>query len=214
VTAPLSWNDIRANAQRFAAEWRGEKSERAEAQTFWNEFFEVFGVKRRRVAVFERAVQRLKYGDRAPHGRIDVLWPGVLLAEHKSAGADLDAAFTQAGDYFAGLADAELPHYVVVSDFARIRLYDLDDHARPLEFKLAELPRKIHLFGFVSGYRKQCASRTRSTSMPSPVWANCTTCSSATATAATRWKSFWCDCSFASLPTTPASSSPRTAFAT
>jgi hypothetical protein len=155
VTAPLSWNDIRANAQRFAAEWRGEKSERAEAQTFWNEFFEVFGVKRRRVAVFERAVQRLKYGDRAPHGRIDVLWPGVLLAEHKSAGADLDAAFTQAGDYFAGLADAELPHYVVVSDFARIRLYDLDDHARPLEFKLAELPRKIHLFGFVSGYRKQ-----------------------------------------------------------
>lgn len=74
---PLALNDIRANAQRFAAEWRGEKSERAEAQTFWNEFFEVFGLKRRRVAVFERSVARLKYGA----GRIDVFWPGVQLAE-------------------------------------------------------------------------------------------------------------------------------------
>jgi len=148
---PLALNDIRANAQRFAAEWRGEKSERAEAQSFWNEFFEVFGLKRRRVAVFERGVARLKYGA----GRIDVFWPGVMLAEHKSAGADLDAAFTQASDYFAGLSDAELPQYVVVSDFQRIRLYDLDDHARPQEFKLAELPHKIHLFGFISGYRKQ-----------------------------------------------------------
>ncbi|MFN7572113.1 MAG: DNA methyltransferase [Betaproteobacteria bacterium] len=148
---PLALNDIRANAQRFAAEWRGEKSERAEAQSFWNEFFEVFGLKRRRVAVFERGVARLKYGA----GRIDVFWPGVMLAEHKSAGADLDAAFTQASDYFAGLADAELPQYVVVSDFQRIRVYDLDDHARPQEFKLAELPRRIHLFGFISGYRKQ-----------------------------------------------------------
>ncbi len=55
---PLSWNDIRANAQRFAHEWQHERSERAEAQSFWNEFFEVFGVRRRRVAVFERAVAR------------------------------------------------------------------------------------------------------------------------------------------------------------
>ena len=51
---PLTWTEIRANAQRFAHDWAGASSERAEAQTFWNEFFAVFGVQRRRVAVYER----------------------------------------------------------------------------------------------------------------------------------------------------------------
>lgn len=40
---PPSWSDIRANAQRFARDWAEATSERAEAQTFWNEFFAVFG---------------------------------------------------------------------------------------------------------------------------------------------------------------------------
>lgn len=82
---PLLWSDIRANAQRFAKEWSDATSERAEAQSFWNAFFAVFGVQRRRVAVYEKTVSRLKRGGL---GRIDVFWPGLLLAEHKSAGAD------------------------------------------------------------------------------------------------------------------------------
>ena len=44
---PISWNEIRHNAIRFSRQWAGAKSERAEKQTFWNEFFEVFGLKRR-----------------------------------------------------------------------------------------------------------------------------------------------------------------------
>ena len=40
---PISWNEIRQNAIRFARDWSGA-SENAEKQTFWNEFFEVFGV--------------------------------------------------------------------------------------------------------------------------------------------------------------------------
>jgi len=55
----LFWSDIRANAQRFAKEWAAVTSERGEAQTFWNEFFAVFGVQRRRVAVYEKTVTRL-----------------------------------------------------------------------------------------------------------------------------------------------------------
>ena len=43
----LTWPEIRANAARFAREWAHDTSERAEAQTFWNEFFAVFGVQRR-----------------------------------------------------------------------------------------------------------------------------------------------------------------------
>ena len=148
---PLTWTEIRANAQRFAREWAGVVSERAEAQTFWNEFFAVFGVQRRRVAVYEKTVSRLKHPGL---GRIDVFWPGLMLAEHKSAGADLDAAFKQAADYFDGLADRELPRYVVVSDFQRFVLHDLDEGVEVC-VALKELPRKIHLFGFIAGYRRQ-----------------------------------------------------------
>jgi hypothetical protein len=50
----------------------------------------------------------------------------VLLVEHKSRGKDLNRAHVQARDYFHGLTDAELPKYLLVSDFARFRLYDLD----------------------------------------------------------------------------------------
>ena len=44
---PISWNEIRHNAIKFSSEWAGVKSESAEKQTFWNEFFQVFGIKRR-----------------------------------------------------------------------------------------------------------------------------------------------------------------------
>ncbi len=148
---PLTWSEIRSNAQRFAHDWAGVASERAEAQTFWNEFFAVFGVQRRRVAVYEKTVSRLKH---AGQGRIDVFWPGLMLAEHKSAGADLDAAFQQAADYFEGLADQELPRYVVVSDFQHFVPHDLEEGtAQTLTLK--EFPRKVHLFGFIAGYRRQ-----------------------------------------------------------
>jgi hypothetical protein len=146
----LTWADIRARAVAFAREWADDASERAEAQTFWNEFLAVFGVHRRRAGVlFERAAARF---GRPGAGRIDVFWPGLLLAEHKSAGEDLDAAFVQATDYFAGIADGELPRYVIVSDFARLRLYDRDSGAPPFEFPLAALARHIERFGFIAGY--------------------------------------------------------------
>ena len=50
---PISWNEIRHNAIKFSGESKGARSESAEKQTFWNEFFQVFGLKRRVVASFE-----------------------------------------------------------------------------------------------------------------------------------------------------------------
>lgn len=143
---PLALNEIRDRAQTFARAWREVASERTEAQTFWNEFLDVFGINRRRVAAFERPVDGT--------GRIDMLWKGRLLVEHKSRGQNLDRAAGQARDYFAGLRDADLPRYVIVSDFARIRLYDLEggDPSTPEEFPLEELPNRLGLFGFISGY--------------------------------------------------------------
>ena len=146
-SAMLSISDIRNNATAFADRWKDEVSEDAEAKTFWDEFLTVFGINRKRVAVFEKQVT--KAGDKA--GYIDLFWPGLLIVEHKSAGKDLTKAFAQAVDYFPGINDAELPRYVIVSDFQRIRVHDLVD-STDTEVALADLPKKIEVFGFISGY--------------------------------------------------------------
>jgi hypothetical protein len=52
----LDWNDIKARAAKFAEEWKDAHYECGESQTFYNEFFELFGVTRRRVASFEHGV--------------------------------------------------------------------------------------------------------------------------------------------------------------
>jgi hypothetical protein len=87
-------------------------------------------------------------------GFIDLFWRGTLIAEHKSLGKDLDSAYKQALEYFEGIAADDLPHYVIVSDFARIRLYDLDTDTRT-ELPLKDLYKHIKLFGFIAGYTTQ-----------------------------------------------------------
>ena len=151
---PLSWNEIKARALAFSREWKGEGSERAEAQSFWNGFLNVFGVDRRRVGVFEKQVDVTRAGRRMKGGRIDLFWKGVLLVEHKSAGQDLDRAFSQAADYFEALLDRDLPRYILVSDFARFRLYDLEAGSQT-DFTLGQLHTHVRHFGFIAGYRVQ-----------------------------------------------------------
>jgi len=151
---PLSWNEIRSRALEFSRKWEEEGSERAEAQSFWNDFFAVFGIERKRVAVFEKQVQLARAGERLRQGRIDAFWKGVLLIEHKSRGQDLDRAFTQATDYFDGIAERDLPRYILVSDFERFRLFDLEED-KQAEFRLADLHKHIKHFAFIAGYRTQ-----------------------------------------------------------
>ena len=38
---PLAWNEIRQRAITFSRNWSNAARERAESQTFWNEFFDV-----------------------------------------------------------------------------------------------------------------------------------------------------------------------------
>jgi hypothetical protein len=163
---PLSWNEIRQRAIAFSNEWSGVRSEQAEKQTFWNEFFDVFGVRRRVVATFEEPVKKIS----GQYGYIDLFWPGIVLVEHKSRGADLGKAESQAFRYIRDLVsegrDKEIPRYVIVSDFARIALHDLepdDQRVLPLfdtgrvnsvEFPLSELHKNIHLLAFMAGYKQ------------------------------------------------------------
>jgi hypothetical protein len=54
--------DIRGAAIRFASRWKDATSEQADRQSFWNDFFHVFGVERRQVAAFERLATRASTG--------------------------------------------------------------------------------------------------------------------------------------------------------
>lgn len=144
----LTLNEIRKRAMEFSNEWQDESREKAEAQTFWNEFFNIFGITRRRIATFEEPVKKL--GEKA--GAIDLFWKSVLIVEHKSKGKNLDKAYSQALDYFSGIQESDLPKYVLVSDFRNFRLYNLDESAQD-EFELKELHDNIHLFNFITGYK-------------------------------------------------------------
>lgn len=162
---PLSWNEIKNRSITFIRNWKdktlddiSEKDaseedktrEKAEAQTFQNEFFDIFGIRRARVASFEKKVTK----SNQKTGYIDLYWKGMLVIEMKSTGKDLDGAFKQATDYFHGLKEHELPKYVLVCDFQNFRLYDLEE-GKDYSFPLSELTKNIHLFGFIAGYQKR-----------------------------------------------------------
>ena len=146
--AVLSWDEIRSRAMQFQNEWANESSENAESKTFWNEFFEIFGVSRRRIATFE---ERVKIEGQTKF--VDLLWKGKLLIEHKSKGKNLDNAYTQAKNYFKGIKDRDLPQYILVSDFEYFRLYDLDN-SEVYQFELSDLYKNVQLFSFIAGYEK------------------------------------------------------------
>jgi len=147
---PLSWNEIKSRALAFSKHWDDAGNEDAEAKPFLIAFFEIFGITDKRIASFEHAVK--KYGGGA--GFVDLFWPGILLVEMKSRGKNLDRAYTQAMDYFPGIAERDLPRFVLVCDFARFRLFDLTEDVVH-EFTLAELHKNVRQFGFIAGYQTQ-----------------------------------------------------------
>ena len=161
----LSWNEVRDRAIRFSRnpDWINATSERADKQTFYNELFDVFGIRRASVAAFESNVRNLQGHTNA----IDLLWRGKLIVEHKSRGASLEQAETQAFGYIEDLTregrSDEVPRFVLVSDFASFVLYDLEPEeqlnlplfaGRPMsrvEFSLHDFPRHIRAFAFMLG---------------------------------------------------------------
>ena len=146
----LSWNEIKDRALHFSKEWADASNEEADAKPFLIEFFEVFGISRKRVSTFEHKVKKLDDSN----GYIDLLWKGTILIEMKSRGKNLDKAYQQAIDYTHGLKEYELPKYILVSDFENFRLYDLEED-KHLEFKLKELVNHVQHFGYLLGYQKK-----------------------------------------------------------
>ena len=145
----LSWNEIRTRASNFARDFADASYEKGETQTFYNEFFHIFGVKRRSVAVYERRVEKLNNKT----GFIDLFMPGVFLVEQKSKGRDLAAARAQADEYFLGLKEAERPRFILACDFQTFDLYDLSERTE-ISFPLSDLPDHVERFGFIMGVQK------------------------------------------------------------
>ena len=141
-----SWNEIRTRARQFANDWRNAGYEKGETHTFYNEFFQVFGLTKKRLYSFEEPIKLL--GNK--RGFIDLFWKGVLLVEQKSSGRDLVKAKQQALDYFPGLKESELPRYILLSDFQTFELHDLEED-RVSKFTLRQFPQYVERFGFILG---------------------------------------------------------------
>ncbi len=142
----LSWNEIRARAKGFARDWENAHYEKGETQSFWNAFFDIFGVDRRRVAVYEQSTAKLS----GAKGFIDLFWPGELIVEQKSLGRDLLGAKIQALDYTHSLKDGEMPKRILVCDFRTWELTDLAT-GEVAAFTLADLPKHVEKFAFILG---------------------------------------------------------------
>jgi hypothetical protein len=151
----LQWSEIRARAAAFAEQHKNARYEKGETQTFYNDFFDCFGVSRRQVATYEQRVRNLP-GDK--QGFIDLFWPATLIVEQKSAGLDLRRASTQALDYYDWLPESQRPRYILTCDFQRWHLLDLDE-GREWRFLLADLKDNVEAFAFVLGVQPRLNRR-------------------------------------------------------
>ena len=158
MPATLSINAIRERCVKFAYDWSDcVGDEKQDGHEFMRELMKCFGITKRKAISYERRSNRASTGRQ---GYIDALIPGKALIEMKSAGKDLDKAEEQALDYIHDLADVETPRLLIISDFRRVRIVDLDsekasdgsgDDGRT-EFRLAQLPDHVDDLKFLAGY--------------------------------------------------------------
>ena len=145
-------------ARQFAQRWAGRGDEKSNTQAFWLEMLgEVFGIARPTDYIrFERGV---KLGHKS---FIDAFIPSThVLIEQKSLGVDLDTPqrqsdgtlltpFRQAARYNSMLPYSERARWIVVSDFARIRVYDMETpEAPPRVVTLANLADELDRLDFL-----------------------------------------------------------------
>lgn len=146
---------LQSAAQNFADHYKNQTDERREKDTFWNEFFAIFGIDRKNVVHFEYAVKDPSNNTQF----VDVFWEGIFLAEHKSANKNLDKAKEQAERYLQEIERTKpsaLPEYYAVSDFAHFHLYRREPQEsaeNQWQFPLEALPEYITrgVFDFMFG---------------------------------------------------------------
>lgn len=137
-------------ASLFASKYENITSEKQFAQSFWRDLFQdVCGIKDLLAVGIEFEFPVRFFENNNVHF-IDVLWPGILLVEHKSTGFDLDKAERQARDYLISLEISKRPPIIIVSDFANIRIINVLG-GTSTQFLLSELPAHINRFESIIG---------------------------------------------------------------
>ena len=145
-------------ARAFAQRWAGRGDEKSDTQTFWLEMLgQVLGAPNPFELIrFERSV---KLGHKS---FMDAFIPSThVLIEQKSLGVDLDTPqrqsdgtlltpFRQAARYNSMLPYSERARWIVISDFARIRVYDMETpEAPPRVVTLANLADELDRLDFL-----------------------------------------------------------------
>ena len=152
----LGWTEIETRAVRFQKQWKNcTGDERQDAQTFEKDFVNVFGVDFRD-GLHEYQI-RLKDGR---IGYIDYLIPGKILIEMKSKGKSLASAYSQAMEYVHSLKPEEVPKLVMVCDFDKIEVYNLEKDYKYKSFKTTHLKNHVRIFATISGYGVAQESKT------------------------------------------------------
>jgi len=145
-------------ARLFAQRWAGKGDERSDTQTFWLELLgHVLGAQNS----FE--LIRFEQGVKLGHvSFMDAFIPSThVLIEQKSLGVDLDTPqkqsdgtlltpFRQAARYNSMLPYSDRARWIIVSDFARIRVYDMETpEAPPRVVTLANLEQEVDRLDFL-----------------------------------------------------------------
>jgi hypothetical protein len=145
-------------AELLAKKYAKITSEKQFAQTFWRDVFQQLCGVDDLLATgieFEFPVRSHESGTIK---FIDVLWPGIVLVEHKSAGESLDKAEQQARDYLISLEAAKRPPVIILSDFTKFRIIEVLA-GKSVEFAIGDLPQNVGRFEAIIGDAGIGASR-------------------------------------------------------
>ena len=148
----------REAARQFYYKWNGRGKEDEDARSYWIDFMQdILGVDRVTDRVeFEKKV----IGRDGNTKRIDVYIPETrVLIEQKSLGIALDkpqaghkgkTPFEQALEYDDCLPFEEKSHWIIISNFSEIWIYDMNiKPPKPIIVMLDELLTKYHQFDFL-----------------------------------------------------------------
>jgi len=117
---------MKLKAESFILEYRGKTAERSESQSFINDFFEIFGVKRSKVGVFEKPIKKK---NEKGTGFADFFWRGKLIIESKSGHLDnpkhWEKTLGQAKEYIEDLPTDQKPQYILLLNFKRLQKHEV-----------------------------------------------------------------------------------------
>jgi type I restriction-modification system DNA methylase subunit len=145
-------DQLNERAEAFSKNFADASYEMGQAQNFVRELCGVYGLNYLRSVDFERRVAK---DSGVGINRIDGFFPGLLLVEMKSKGKDLTEAYEQAKAYIPKLKNkADVPRYILVSDFQNLHLYDETGVQAPIQFKLTDFKTHVNDLDFLLGYER------------------------------------------------------------